>query len=246
MFLMLSTMAAATTLSMAQLPFFFPRPQVMPVPSFPWMPFVGGPNSLPPWMRPSQGDNENTAEEFPVTEELPIVGGPDSLPPWLRPQEDEAMSEKVPMVGGPDSLPPWLRPQAQGPDSVGIEPWLRPATTDAPGVEVSPADRFIDNTDDTEEDPEEEAPKEERYGYGYLSGSYAQPGYYSGYSSPYTNIGTLGGFSTYPYSAGTGYANTGYAGNGYAGYTNAGTGYSGYNGYYGYYPTNTGYTYYTG
>merc|ERR1719376_1471238 len=99
MFLMLSTLAAATTLSMAQLPFFFPRTQVMPVPSFPWMPFVGGPNSLPPWMRPPQGNNGNTAEEFPIPEELPIVGGPDSLPPWLR-------------------------PQAQGSDSVGIEPCL--------------------------------------------------------------------------------------------------------------------------
>merc|ERR1719431_1194938 len=167
MFLMLSTLAAATTLSMAQLPFFFPRPQVMPVPSFPWMPFVGGPNSLPPWMRPPQGNNGNTAEEFPVPEELPIVGGPDSLPPWLRPQdntagkEDEAMPEKVPLVGEPDSRPPW-----QGSDSVGIEPWLRPATTGASSETASPADRFIDNTDDTEEDSE----KEERYGYGYLSG----------------------------------------------------------------------------
>merc|ERR1719431_2105144 len=141
MFLMLSTLAVVTTLSMAQLPFFFPRPQVMPVPSFPWMPFIGGSNSLPPWMKPPQGNNGNTAEEFPVPEELPIVGGPDSLPPWLRPQditagkEDEAMSEKVPLVGGPDSLPPWLRPQAQGSDSVGIEPWLRPATA---GDAVSP------------------------------------------------------------------------------------------------------------
>merc|ERR1719219_2455215 len=109
MFLTLSTMAAATTLSMAQLPFYFPRPQVMPVPSFPWMPFVGGPNSLPPWLRPQ--------EDEAMSEKVPLVGGPDSLPPWLRPQdntageEDEAMSEKVPLVGGPDSLPPWLRPQ---------------------------------------------------------------------------------------------------------------------------------------
>merc|ERR1719193_2766312 len=209
MFLMLSTLAAVTTLSVAQLPFFFPRPQAMPVPSFPWMPFVGGPNSLPPWMRPLQVNNENTAEEFPVQEELPIVGGPDSLPPWLR-------------------------PQAQGSDSAGIEPWLRPAKAEAPSETASSADRFIDNTDDTEEDPEKEAPKEERHGYGYLSGSYTQPGYYSsGYSSPYTNIGTLGGYSAsaYPYTAGTGYAGNGY-----------GTGYTGY----GYYPTNTGYTYYTG
>merc|ERR1719193_1631737 len=230
MFLILSTLAAATTLSAAQLPLFFPRPQVMPVPSFPWMPFVGGLNSLPPWMRPPQGNNENTAEEFPVPEELPIVGSPDSLPPWLRPQdntaekEGEAVSEKVPLVGGPDSLPPWLRPQARGYDSVGIEPWLKPAATGAPSETASSADRFIDNTDDTEEGPEKEAPKEERHGYGYLSGSYSQPSYYSGYSSPYTNIGTLGGYSAYPYTAGTGYAGngygTGYAANGYAGYTN--------------------------
>merc|ERR1719153_495074 len=153
MFLTLSTMAAATTLSMAQLPFYFPRPQVMPVPSFPWMPFVGGPNSLPPWMRPSQGDDENTAEEFPVPEELPIVGGPDSLPPWLRPQEDtageedEAISEKVPLVGGPDSLPPWLRPQEDeamsekvplvgGPDS--LPPWLRPQAQGSDSVGIEP------------------------------------------------------------------------------------------------------------
>merc|ERR1719153_385772 len=147
MFLALSTMASAMTLSMAQLPFYFPKPQVMPVPSFPWMPFFGGPNSLPPWMRPPQGDNENTAEEFPVPEKLPIVGGPDSLPPWLRPQEDEAMSEKVPLVGGPDSLPPWLRPQDDeamsekvplvgSPDS--LPPWLRPQAqgSDSVGMEV--------------------------------------------------------------------------------------------------------------
>merc|ERR1712212_22798 len=89
MFLILSTLAAVTTLSVAQLPFFFPRPQAMPVPSFPWMPFVGGLNSLPPWMRPPQGNNENTAEE------LPIVGGPDSLPPWLRPQDNTADKEGV-------------------------------------------------------------------------------------------------------------------------------------------------------
>merc|ERR1719244_1549474 len=103
MFLALSTMAAATTLSMAQLPFYFPRPRVMPVPSFPWMPFVGGPDSLPPWLRPQ--------EDEAISEKVPLVGGPDSIPPWLRPQEDEAISEKVPMVGGPDSHPPWLRPQ---------------------------------------------------------------------------------------------------------------------------------------
>merc|ERR1719431_690393 len=166
-------------------------------------------------MRPPQGNNGNTAEEFPVPEELPIVGGPDSLPPWLR-------------------------PQAQGSDSVGIEPWLRPATTGAPSETASPADRFIDNTDDTEEDSEKEAPKEERHSYG----SYSQPGYYSGYSS---NIGTLGGYSGYPYTAGPGYAGngygTGYNGNGYVYPGNGYSGYSGYNGY-GYFPTNTGYTYY--
>merc|ERR1712002_730672 len=107
------------------------------------MPFVGGPNSLPPWLRPPQGNNENTAEEFPVPEEPTIVGGPDSLPPWLRPQNnpEEAMSEKVPLVGGPDSLPPWLRPLAQGSDITG-----------APSVTTSPAERFIDNTDEAEDD----------------------------------------------------------------------------------------------
>merc|ERR1711915_302492 len=55
---------------------FFPFPQFpAPIQTFPWRPMIGGPDSLPPWLRPQQenGDSE------------PLVGGPDSLPPWLRP-----------------------------------------------------------------------------------------------------------------------------------------------------------------
>merc|ERR1712083_58945 len=52
----------------------FPAP-IQPIQTFPWRPMIGGPDSLPPWLRPQQenGDSE------------PLVGGPDSLPPWLRP-----------------------------------------------------------------------------------------------------------------------------------------------------------------
>merc|ERR1712083_874357 len=63
----------------SQFPQFFPFPQfpapIQPIQTFPWRPMIGGPDSLPPWLRPQQenGDSE------------PLVGGPDSLPPWLRP-----------------------------------------------------------------------------------------------------------------------------------------------------------------
>ena len=89
------------------------------------------------------------------------------------------MSEKVPLVGGPDSLPPWLRPQNNPEEALSEKIPLVGETT-------SPAERFIDNTDDTEE--EDSSPegnvKNYGYGYGYLSGgispissvSYTQPG----------------------------------------------------------------------
>ena len=68
-----------TSPAFSQFPQFFPFPQfpapIQPMQTFPWRPMVGGPDSLPPWLRPQQenGDSE------------PLVGGPDSLPPWLRP-----------------------------------------------------------------------------------------------------------------------------------------------------------------
>merc|ERR1712042_74724 len=256
MLFFLSIMVAATSPITAKFPFNFPRPQVLALPTFPWvpMPFVGGPNSLPPWLRPQVSEDKPGMEEFPIEEQEMIVGGPDSLPPWLRPQTETSENKEEMIVGGPDSLPPWLRPQTEtseneeegGPDS--LPPWLRPPVQ---GSESVPTSRFIDNTGaakDTleEEGNKEDASKEERYGYGYnyngispvSSGSFIQPGYYSGYSSPY-----YAGYSTYPYTGyAGGYAGTGgNAGTGYAGYANTG-GYSGYVGY----PTNTGYTYYTG
>merc|ERR1712123_154960 len=247
MFLILSILAAATTPSMAQFPSFFPFPQFMPqqVPRFPWQPFVGGPGSLPPWLRPQEETSPNTEE---VSDQIPMVGGVDSLPPWLKPQEEESpntedtVSEEFPIVGGVDSLLPWLRPDTSKLTS----------------------SRFIDNTGESEEDTKTEAATEdtkqsfEEYlklcatlGIAPISsGSYTQPGYYGGaYTSPYTSSGTYsnyGGSSNYPYS--TGYTgNTGYTG--YTGYS-GNTGYAGNTGYNGYpsynYPTNTGYTYYSG
>merc|ERR1712083_1038372 len=56
----------------------FPAP-IQPIQTFPWRPMIGGPDSLPPWLRPQQ---ENGYSE-------PLVGGPDSLSPWLRPASTE-------------------------------------------------------------------------------------------------------------------------------------------------------------
>merc|ERR1712123_505312 len=233
MFLILSILAAATTPSTAQFPSFFPFPQFMPqqVPRFPWQPFVGGPGSLPPWLRPQEETSPNAEE---VSDQIPMVGGMDSLPPWLKPQEEaspnaeEAVSEEFPIVGGMDSLPPWLRPDTSKLTS----------------------SRFIDNTGVSEEDTKTEAaPEDIKHSFEeYLklcatlgiapisSGSYTQPGYYGGgYTSPYTSSGiysNYGGSSNYPYTGNTGY--TGYTGNtGYTGY-NGNIGYNGYNGYSGY------------
>merc|ERR1711915_620822 len=67
--------------------FFFASPAFSqfppPIQSFPWRPMIGGPDSLPPWLRPPQenGDSE------------PLVGGPNSLPPWLRPATSTASTE---------------------------------------------------------------------------------------------------------------------------------------------------------
>merc|ERR1711892_204424 len=82
--LILSILAAATTPSIAQ---FMPQQ----VPRFPWQPFVGGPGSLPPWLRPQEETSPNTEE---VSEQMPMVGGMDSLPPWLRPQASKLTSSR--------------------------------------------------------------------------------------------------------------------------------------------------------
>merc|ERR1711892_864768 len=83
--LILSILAAATTPSIAQ---FMPQQ----VPRFPWQPFVGGPGSLPPWLRPQEETSPNAEEA--VSEEFPIVGGMDSLPPWLRPDTSKLTSSR--------------------------------------------------------------------------------------------------------------------------------------------------------
>merc|ERR1711915_811177 len=68
----------------SQFPQFFPFQQFPAlIQTFPWRPMIGGPDSLPPWLRPQQenGDSES------------LVGGPDSLPPWLRPATTTASTE---------------------------------------------------------------------------------------------------------------------------------------------------------
>merc|ERR1711981_71177 len=108
MFFILTILATATTPSLAQFPFFLPMPPMRPVPTFPWMPFVGGPESLPPWLKP-QEQPSNNAEEFPIPENIPLVGGPDSLPPWLRPQTQGAEAATISWRSGvsPTQLSPY-------------------------------------------------------------------------------------------------------------------------------------------
>merc|ERR1712042_129622 len=189
MLFFLSIMVAATSPITAKFPFNFPRPQVLALPTFPWvpMPFVGGPNSLPPWLRPQVSEDKPGMEEFPIEEQEMIVGGPDSLPPWLRPQIETSENKEEMIVGGPDSLPPWLRPQTEtsendeemivgGPDF--LPPWLKPQTETSEneeeggpdslppwlrppvqGSESVPASRFIDNTGAAKDTLEEEGKK---------------------------------------------------------------------------------------
>merc|ERR1711915_396174 len=73
----------------SQFPQFFPFQQFPAlIQTFPWRPMIGGPDSLPPWLRPQQenGDSES------------LVGGPDSLPPWLRPASTATESTTLPAV----------------------------------------------------------------------------------------------------------------------------------------------------
>merc|ERR1711915_455301 len=166
----------------SQFPQFFPFPQFPAlIQTFPWRPMIGGPDSLPPWLRPQQenGDSE------------PLIGGPDSLPPWLRPQQENIDSE--PLVGGSDSLPPWLRPASTATTTASTE---IESTTPA----ALTAARFIDNTDgSTAPAKTEGTAANEKHS--------SLSGYYGGYTSPYNSYGSYGSYG-YPYTS-TGYGNYG-------------------------------------
>merc|ERR1712123_264382 len=203
MFLILSILAAATTPSMAQFPSFFPFPQFMPqqVPRFPWQPFVGGPGSLPPWLRPQEETSPNAEEA--VSEEFPIVGGMDSLPPWLRPDTSKLTSSRFIDNTGDSEEDTKTEAATEG-TKQSFEEYLKLCAT----LGIAP----ISSGSYTQP--------------GYYGGAYTSPytssGTYSNYGGssnyPYTgNTGYTG------YTGNTGY--TGYNGNtGYSGNT-------GYNGY---------------
>merc|ERR1712123_397574 len=229
MFLILSILAAATTPSMAQFPSFFPFPQFMPqqVPRFPWQPFVGGPGSLPPWMKPQEEASPNAEEA--VSEEFPIVGGMDSLPPWLRPDTSKLTSSRF--IDNTGESEEDTKTEAAPEDTKqSFEEYLKLCAT----LGIAP----ISSGSYTQP--------------GYYGGAYTSP-YTS--SGTYSNYGGSSNYPyNTGYTGNTGYA--GYTGNtgntGYNGY-NGNTGYSGYSGNTGYngypsynYPTNTGYTYYSG
>ena len=74
MFLLLTTLAAFSTSSLA-LPQFqpiFPLPQFLPqqITSFPWRPIVGGPASLPPWLKPNDAAPETEKDITEVAERI--------------------------------------------------------------------------------------------------------------------------------------------------------------------------------
>merc|ERR1711892_1341789 len=221
MFLILSILAAATTPSMAQFPSFFPFPQFMPqqVPRFPWQPFVGGPGSLPPWLRPQEETSPNTEE---VSDQNPIVGGMDSLPPWLRPDTSKLTSSRFIDNTG-DSEEDTKTEAAPEDYKQSFEEYLKLCAT----LGIAP----ISSGSYTQPG---------YYGGGYTS-PYTTSGTYINYggSSNYPYTGYTGNTGYTGYTGNTG--NTGY--NGYNGY-NGNTGYNGYPSYN--YPTNTGYTYYSG
>merc|ERR1712123_344767 len=228
MFLILSILAAATTPSMAQFPSFFPFPQFMPqqVPRFPWQPFVGGPGSLPPWLRPQEETSPNAEE---VSDQIPMVGGMDSLPPWLRPDTSKLTSSRF--IDNTGESEEDTKTEAAPEDTKqSFEEYLKLCAT----LGIAP----ISSGSYTQP--------------GYYGGAYTSP-YTS--SGTYSNYGGSSNYPyNTGYTGNTGYA--GYTGNtgntGYNGY-NGNTGYSGYSGNTGYngypsynYPTNTGYTYYSG
>merc|ERR1712123_108957 len=210
MFLILSILAAATTPSMAQFPSFFPFPQFMPqqVPRFPWQPFVGGPGSLPPWLRPQEETSPNAEEA--VSEEFPIVGGMDSLPPWLRPDTSKLTSSRFIDNTG-DSEEDTKTEAAPEDTKQSFEEYLKLCAT----LGIAP----ISSGSYTQPG---------YYGGGYTS-PYTSSGTYSNYggSSNYPYTGNTG------YTGYTG--NTGYTGyNGYNGYPSynypTNTGYTYYSG----------------
>merc|ERR1712123_68103 len=209
MFLILSILAAATTPSMAQFPSFFPFPQFMPqqVPRFPWQPFVGGPGSLPPWLRPQEETSPNTEE---VSDQIPMVGGMDSLPPWLRPDTSKLTSSRFIDNTG-DSEEDTKTEAAPEDTKQSFEEYLKLCAT----LGIAP----ISSGSYTQP--------------GYYGGAYTSP-YTS--SGTYSNYGGSSNYPySTGYTGNTGY--TGYTGNtGYNGYNgyNGNTGYSGYSGNTGY------------
>merc|ERR1712106_152090 len=85
MFLLLTTLAAfsSSSLALPQLQPIFPLPQFLPkqIKSFPWRPIVGGPDSLPPWLKPNDAAPET---EEDITEEAETEDDEKSYAEYLK------------------------------------------------------------------------------------------------------------------------------------------------------------------
>merc|ERR1712106_214704 len=97
MFLLLTTLAAfsSSSLALPQLQPIFPLPQFLPkqIKSFPWRPIVGGPDSLPPWLKPNDAAPEteeditevaDRSDEVVATEEAKTEDDEKSYAEYLK------------------------------------------------------------------------------------------------------------------------------------------------------------------